>query len=1315
MAKFAHFLIKRSDSTGRTGHNRSMSDPDNNPLPPGPRARTIALLYACFAGLWIVLSDSGLRSLGLPEWLLREFEVYKGLAFVAITSGLLYLLLRRDQAAPPVPALSPLALPRQIPTDSPSGQRLFALILTLVMLVPVVGFGILSLSAPVREQETYSDLHAIASLKAEQIELWRQGMLAVTASFPEMGRVARDLDQISTGEQVELSRESLQTLQSSLDVYALADILVLDTQGNEVTRLGEAGALPAQTASLLGIAAASATTLNSDLYFAANRGARMDVVRPLPLDSAGAPVSGFLVASFDLADFLFPLIHRWPGESETGETNLVRIDGTDVLFLHRSSHPENEESSELRAPLDSPDLGAAVALRSGVAGQMQGLDYLGSPVFAAWSPVGSTGWMVVAKMSVDEAMAPVTRMASWISLLMLLAVTAITVVMLQLWRQQQQAWQLSLQVSTAQRDSLMRQFYDLPFLGMAFNSPKDHRWIQFNDTLCRILGYSREELETMDWSLVTHPDDRPAEFAALERIMRGESDSYRMDKRLLHKSGAITYATLDVKAVRDDHGEVQMLVATLQDITERKQAELALRKLSRHCAALSQMNEMILRERDAAQIMAQACRIAETNGELALVWIGQPDATTGALQPLASSGKSGAYLNEIQVSIDPALATGRGPAALAFREASTAVFNAFQSDPRSSAWHAAARHWNLGSSAVCPILRNGQPWGIMAFYASEPDYFTPDLVNLLEKLAGDLGYGLETLQTQQQAAQAQAQLLLNAEALEASHEGIFITDADNRFTMVNKAFCAITGFSAAELLGQEPRMLKSGRQDPAFYTGLWESLRTQGMWQGEIWDRRKDGAVFPAWLSITRVGGQHVGIFTDITARKEYENHIQHIAHHDVLTDLPNRVLLADRVAVAIARAHREGKRVAVIFIDLDRFKLINDTLGHDIGDLLLKEVARRIVGALRASDTVSRVGGDEFVALLPDVGEAEDAARAAAKIIEAVARPFDLAGHEIVITTSAGIALYPENGTDGAELSRLADVAMMEAKQTGRNRYRFFAQELGLPAARRLELENALRGAMERGELSLAYQPQFCLRTGHLSGVEALARWTHPVLGSVPPAEFIPVAEASGLILPIGRWILGEACRQMAQWLATCPLEFPLSVNVSALQFRQPDFVSLVQETLQETGLPATHLELELTESLLMSHADAVLEKLRTLDALGVSLAIDDFGTGYSSLSYLRQFPADWLKIDQSFVADLPQSADAAAIARAIVSLGLTLGMHTIAEGVETAEQIQFLREIGCNLAQGYSLAWPLTAEAMGELLQEKRRQGELRGCAQH
>ena len=1279
----------------------------------GLRARSIALLYACFAGLWIVLSDYGLELLISNPLLLEELEVYKGLAFVAVTSVLLFLLLRVPAPGTPVApdALTDIGAATP-PTVNRAGQRIFAIVLTLVLLVPGLGYTILLVYTPVQEQETFSDLQAIATLKAEQVALWRESMIAITAGIPSLEPLTQELEQVATGEAGTLSDASLAALRSPLETYLLAAIIVLDASGNEIERLGEAGDLSPDTRALLPAIASSRQPLNGTLYITEGQQARMDVIRPLQLEGTNPALSGYLIARFNLDDFLFPLIQRWPGREGSGESNLVRVEGDQVLFLHASN--SQTFTRGLRLPLDTPRLLASSALRQGGVGTDSGIDYAGTQVFGAFAEVADTGWMIVAKLSQDEALVPVQELASWISLLMFLAITAITVVLILLWRQQQRAWEFSLRVSAAERDSLLRQFYDLPFLGMAFNSPKDQRWLQFNDTLCQILGYSREELVAMDWSHVTHPEDRPAEFEAMESVMRGESDGYRMEKRLIRKNGEIAYATIDVKAVRDDQGHVQMLVGMLQDISERKRAELELHKLTRYYVALSQMNEMILRERDSQRVMAQACTIAETSGSLSLVWIGRHDGQTGDIVTLASSGKAGAYLHDLHINVDPALAVGRGPTALAIREGQTAVFNHFQDDPRSAPWHALAGRWGLRSAAACPIRRRGEVWGVMVFYASEADYFSPDLVNLLEKLSADLGYGLDALQTQEEAARAQQQLLLNAQVLESSHEGIFITDEHNRFTMVNTAFCEITGYRAEDLLGAEPRMLKSGRQDPDFYATLWETLQRTGFWQGEIWDRRRSGEIFPAWLSITRVQNQHVAIFTDITARKEYENHMEHIAHHDVLTDLPNRMLLADRLSVAIARAHREKNRVAVIFIDLDRFKLVNDTLGHDIGDLLLKEVGQRIVGALRASDTVSRVGGDEFIALLPDVVDAQDAARAAAKIIDVVARPYELAGHEIIITASAGIALYPENGTEGAELSRLADVAMMEAKQTGRNRYRFFSLELGLSASRRLELENALRGAVERGEITLVYQPQFCLQSGNLAGVEALARWTHPELGDVPPSEFIPVAESSGLILHMGRWILHESCRQMGLWQRESDVHFPISVNVSALQFRQPDFLELVQQTLTETGLPPRNLELELTESLLMSNADAVLDKLRKLAEVGVALAIDDFGTGYSSLSYLRRFPAHRLKIDQSFVRDLPASADAAAIARAIVSLGSTLGMQTIAEGVETPAQAQFLRDIACDLGQGYSLAYPLAAPQMSALIEQKRALGALSECPQ-
>jgi PAS domain S-box-containing protein len=390
----------------------------------------------------------------------------------------------------------------------------------------------------------------------------------------------------------------------------------------------------------------------------------MDIVRPLRANDPNSALSGYVVARFDPDDFLYPLIRRWPGDSRTGETNLVRLDGDQVLYLHQSN-PMSAQPG-LRMPLSSPELLAATALQTRGTGVAAGVDHFGTPVFGAFTEVGATGWMIVAKMSQEEALAPVSELASWISLLMFLAITAITVVLILMWRQQQRAWELSLRVSTAERDGLVRQFYDLPFLGMAFNNPSDASWMQFNDTLCHILGYSREELQKMDWSQVTHPEDRPAEQEAMEKILRGESDGYRMEKRLLRKGGAISHATIDVKAVRNDEGGVQLLVAMLQDISERKRAELEVQKLTRYYVALSQMNEMIVRERDSQRVMDEACKIAETSGKLALVWIGRADDTTRTIVPLASSGASRAYLNELHISVNPDLDIGRGPTALAY-------------------------------------------------------------------------------------------------------------------------------------------------------------------------------------------------------------------------------------------------------------------------------------------------------------------------------------------------------------------------------------------------------------------------------------------------------------------------------------------------------------------------------------------------------------------------------------------------------------------------------------------------------------------------
>jgi diguanylate cyclase (GGDEF)-like protein len=444
----------------------------------------------------------------------------------------------------------------------------------------------------------------------------------------------------------------------------------------------------------------------------------------------------------------------------------------------------------------------------------------------------------------------------------------------------------------------------------------------------------------------------------------------------------------------------------------------------------------------------------------------------------------------------------------------------------------------------------------------------------------------------------------------------------------------------------------------------------------------------------------YIEIFSDISERKEREERVRHLAHHDFLTDLPNRVLLNDRIAQAIALAERNRTQVAVMFLDLDRFKNVNDSLGHTVGDKLLQEVARRLRASMRASDTVSRQGGDEFVILIPDMVDAADVARAAQKVLDGVSHPYSIDGHELVTTPSIGISVYPNDGREVETLLKNADAAMYHAKESGRNNYQFFTQDMNTRALERLSLERSLRRAIDRGELRLHYQPQYDVRTRHIVGVEALIRWEHPDLGLLPPGRFMLFAEDTGLILPMGEWVLREACRQNRQWQTQGLPPVRVAVNISALQFRNTRFTHTVETALKEADLESRWLVLEVTESVIMQDAERVTDSLNQLKSLGLELAIDDFGTGYSSLSYLKRFPIDRLKIDQSFVRDITSDKDDAAITSAIIGLTRNLGLRTIAEGVETREQLEFLQLHGCDEAQGFLFSRPLTPDECTTLL---------------
>ncbi|QSA95663.1 EAL domain-containing protein [Methylococcus sp. EFPC2] len=550
--------------------------------------------------------------------------------------------------------------------------------------------------------------------------------------------------------------------------------------------------------------------------------------------------------------------------------------------------------------------------------------------------------------------------------------------------------------------------------------------------------------------------------------------------------------------------------------------------------------------------------------------------------------------------------------------------------------------------------------------------------------------------------------LRQAEAVYAStNEGVLVTDASYRIIDSNDAFSRISGYALDEILGQTPALLKSGRHDQAFYKAVRQVLDESGIWSGEMWNRRKDGEIFPQWLTIRAVTDSHgvvahyVGVYADISQVKQSEERLAFLTQHDALTGLPNRLLFQAHLQHGIQQARQEDRQVAILLLDLDRFKHVNDTLGPTAGDKLLAEVAERLRQTVRSQDILARMGGDEFGLILSSQGgETVDPGLVAQKILAAMSRPVALAGHEITVSVSIGISLYPRDGIDVTALLQYAEMAMYRVKNLGKNGYQFFDHTMTAASAERFTLENQMHQALERGEFELHYQPLTRLSDNQIVGVEALLRWRHPVAGLMPPAKFIPLAEETGLIERLGLWAMHQACRQTQEW-ASAGLSLKVAVNVSARQFRH-GLVENVAEVLQSTGLPGDRLELEITESTLMETAADSVRILDELKSLGVRLAIDDFGTGYSSLGYLKRFPVDKLKIDRSFISDIPRDHQDIAIAKAVIALAESFSLQVTAEGVETEEQWHFLRECNCHEAQGYFISPPLPA---GELWEFCRR----------
>ena len=798
--------------------------------------------------------------------------------------------------------------------------------------------------------------------------------------------------------------------------------------------------------------------------------------------------------------------------------------------------------------------------------------------------------------------------------------------------------------------------------------------------------------------------DRARMWAALKT-----SGVWRRELLNRQRDGSEYWVDASVSVITDDDGRITHYVAAKEDISQRKRIELALARKTAMYALLSRVNNAIVKSTDAGRLFAEICRDAVALGGFTLAWIGRVEADGHVA--VASSfgvGDCADYPATVAIHVSADLPSGRGATGTAIRENRPVVNNQLLEDAANNPWHSAAERYDLHSSIALPIA-GGDFRGALNIYSRVEGHFDEDIIALLKEVAGDISFALRKIADTASRERAEAQLALYAQVFGNSSDGMTITDAENRIVAVNQSFVDITGYTREDVIGQNPRLLASGRHGREFYENMWSSLNEHGSWQGEIWNRRKNGDLFPEWVTINVVRDRdgkitnHFAVFSDLVQKKAAEE-LSRLKRFDALTGLPNPLMMEDRICEAIVHARQHGRYVGLMFINLDHFHMVNDLFGHVAGDQVLRHSAQRLVDVVGTRGTVSRFSGDIFVVALPDLNASSEINPLAAAMLTAIAEPYSVDGQAINLSARIGIAVYPNDGDDFTTLMKNADAALLDAKIGGKNSFRFFTARMNEHAQRLLTIGGELRDAIREQRLLLHYQPQVDLGNGRIVGFEALVRIAHPERGLIPPGDFIPIAEENGMINELGNWVIDEACRQRRAWLDAGLGDFVVAINLSALQLGDPALPAFVRAALARHGIPGHLIELEFTESALMKKVGHTLGLMNEFRALGLRLSIDDFGTGYSSLSYLRQFPLDKLKIDQSFVRNLADRGSDASIVQAVIALARALRLSTIAEGVETEAQRAELQLLGCDEMQGYLFSRPLPAAAASALLQGRR-----------
>nr|WP_289851836.1 EAL domain-containing protein [Marinobacter salexigens] len=835
-----------------------------------------------------------------------------------------------------------------------------------------------------------------------------------------------------------------------------------------------------------------------------------------------------------------------------------------------------------------------------------------------------------------------------------------------------------------------RAYFERSMFGMAAFSPAKS-WIEVNQALCSMLGYTAKELMATTWADVVHPDDLELSHTNYRKLIDGIVDEISVEKRFIKKSGDFLDTHLAVRAIRFPDGSFDYAVALVEDISSRKMA--ARREQMRR-----QTLEKVARGGSLEEVMLQVIESVESiySNSMCSILIMDDEGKhllCGAAPSLPS------FFTEAINGVSIGLGVGSCGTS-AFTRKRTVVED-IASHPYWENFKDLAAEAGLGSCWSEPIhAASGKVLGTFAIYRKEPCAPDTQEIALIESAANLVGIAIER-------AHAQEELHLASSIYRNSSETVMVTDTHNRIVAINPAFTKVTGYTLEDTRGKDPSILHSGRHNAEFFKAIWQDVTQQGFWQGEVWNRRKNGEAFPSWLTINVIRNKngdvqrHVVIGSDISGKVRSDELIWRQANYDFLTNLPNRYMFQDRLEQEIRKSLRHNSLLALLFIDLDHFKDVNDTLGHPVGDQLLVEAAVRISSCVRDSDTVARMSGDEFTVILPRLANTLDGEKVAEQIIHVLAKPYIINNETIYVQASAGISFCPQDAAEAFQLISNADQAMYAAKTSGRNRLAYFTQSLHDEAQNRLKLMHDMHFAVENRQFELHFQPIIDFASGHVSKAEALIRWNHPERGMISPAEFIPLAEESGLIVKIGDWVFREAAAQAKRWCELYDIGLQISVNVSPVQF-QSDALSIEDwlHHLNEIGLDANHLSIEITEGLLLNASDDVKEKLLRFRDAGIQVAIDDFGVGYSALSYLKRFDIDYLKIDQSFIQNLETNQNDLVLSEAIVMMAHRLGLNVIAEGVETQAQRHLLLEIGCDHGQGYFFSRPLPAAAFEEFL---------------